>query len=990
MIKIPHRVRGARLRAALVLAAASAAASCGQLAMVEASQLDRAKDGKAPSIAVSSPSDGFVCANIVEVRGNVSDETGDGRAGRLDSLSYEVPGSAISGSVLPAADGSFVFRFATDALGTAFSLSIKAVDWNANATTTRVSLKKDSASSLPGFAVEASSRKVVLTWDPVPNSASYDLYYSDTGSLPSESVGTKISGIASPYTLKCTNGRLYVFRLKAKAEAGYPDSYSDYLKTIPLSSGTLAPKLYGMRGRIDLRWNGIPATDQYTILRRVGDVGTFDEFRTTTGTSFSDTTVQNGRNYYYKIRPKEDCAILSASAGGQTDGFGTSPTLTSSSVLDDARSFARKGGYLYGTSAQYGLRVFDVSAPTIPKLVRSVALPAGGLAYEVAVSGDYAYVAAGKAGILVYDISSPASPVLAATYATGITCARGLAFYGTKLLATDFSYNDSKASDVTTNYGRVSFYTCTLSMLDVATPSNPVLLKTFAVNAGPERIGYGLLGQDSVENHLPVAVYGDHALVADLGGGIRVVRLTDASGSPAIQTLSATDRYPTATEGAYAKQVAVSGSAAYVAYGHYGIMVIDLSGLSAGASASIVSCDDYLANGRAQDLAISAPWLYVANYDRGIQIYRIDEPLSPSPYKSIAADYPSTVAAAGSILYSYTGLYTGSTGQQIIDTNQPLELGFRSKFQSTSAFDIALDGSRAYLADGSSGLRVLDVSDPAAPSQAGILAFGGYVAAKVKVHAQLAFVLGSEINTSSSSANLFIVDVSDPAKPALRGKIGTDYVRGFDASGDYFYLSTLYHGLEVYDISSPASPTLLCSILTGNSANALSVSGSYAYLADSGGSVKVFDIANPASTYLASTITAFGCTNIATSASGAFIGSSFTGLGVLDIADPLAGSITKTFAPAAAMEKGLAWSGNYLFGYQTPNPYSPGMMGTVRIIDLSRIGKPLLISSCPAAFDYDSYSAGGPYGAGNGLAVQGAYLYSATGVAGLYVYGLRP
>ena len=114
-----------------------------------------------------------------------------------------------------------------------------------------------------------------------------------------------------------------------------------------------------MRGKIDLSWNKITATDEFTIFRRVGTTGTYDEFRTTTGNSFSDTTVVNGRYYAYKIRPKTDCDILSAPACGQTDGFLTSPSSTVSNALGNVQSLCWSGNYLYAVSQGQGLRVYD-------------------------------------------------------------------------------------------------------------------------------------------------------------------------------------------------------------------------------------------------------------------------------------------------------------------------------------------------------------------------------------------------------------------------------------------------------------------------------------------------------------------------------------------------------------------------------------------------------------------------------------------------------
>ena len=199
-------------RATRTLALSLAAASLGlaSLGLVEACKLNmisdtvlsRAEDTVAPTLTISSPTDGFLCANIVEVHGLVSDKANGGKSGKVSSLSYEIPGSTIGGSIPMAADGSFTCQFDTDSLGTSFFLTIKAVNWNSNTTHSSINLKKSATgSTLPSFAAAATSKKLVLTWDEVPNTASYTLYYSDTGSLPSDTVGTTITNVTSPYTL---------------------------------------------------------------------------------------------------------------------------------------------------------------------------------------------------------------------------------------------------------------------------------------------------------------------------------------------------------------------------------------------------------------------------------------------------------------------------------------------------------------------------------------------------------------------------------------------------------------------------------------------------------------------------------------------------------------------------------------------------------------------------------------------------------------------
>ena len=74
-----------------------------------------------------------------------------------------------------------------------------------------------------------------------------------------------------------------------------------------------------------------------------------------------------------------------------------------------AMGVAVAGSYAYVADADSGLRVIDVSTPSMPVEVGFVDTP--GQARGVAVSGSYAYVADRDAGLRVIDVSTPSMPV---------------------------------------------------------------------------------------------------------------------------------------------------------------------------------------------------------------------------------------------------------------------------------------------------------------------------------------------------------------------------------------------------------------------------------------------------------------------------------------------------------------------------------------------------------------------------------------------------
>ncbi len=130
---------------------------------------------------------------------------------------------------------------------------------------------------------------------------------------------------------------------------------------------------------------------------------------------------------------------------------------------------------------------------------------------------------------------------------------------------------------------------------------------------------------------------------------------------------------------------------------------------------------------------------------------------------------------------------------------------------------------------GSDDLKVIDVSDPSAPSLAGSLGLGiGGAPSSVFVSGRYAYVVGR------FSDDLKVIDVSDPSAPSLAGSlgIGPSPVSVF-VSGRYAYVvSQFLDDLEVIDVSDPSAPSLAGSLGIGGFPQSVFVSGRYAYVVD--------------------------------------------------------------------------------------------------------------------------------------------------------------
>ena len=113
-----------------------------------------------------------------------------------------------------------------------------------------------------------------------------------------------------------------------------------------------------------------------------------------------------------------------------------------------------------------------------------------------------------------------------------------------------------------------------------------------------------------------------------------------------------------------------------------------------------------------------------------------------------------------------------------------------------NAYDVAISGRYAFVADYTNGLVVLDISDPEAVTLAGSYNTPGN-ATGVEVDGDICYV-------ADGSAGLQVFDVSEPTAPSLIGNINpSGSRRDLVLDGDLAYLAAYTGGVHVVDIADP-------------------------------------------------------------------------------------------------------------------------------------------------------------------------------------------
>ena len=277
------------------------------------------------------------------------------------------------------------------------------------------------------------------------------------------------------------------------------------------------------------------------------------------------------------------------------------------------------------------------------------------------------------------------------------------------------------------------------------------------------------------------------------------------------------------------------------------------------------------------------------------------------------------------------------------------------------------------------GLRVIDVTDPAAPVEMGFCGYPGVGSARAVAAAghYVYVAYYTYVDDEDNSGLLQVIDVANPAAPVEIGRYRTaKWIDIYDVavSGSYAYVADDV-GLGVIDVTNPQSPTEAGHLnlwWTGDdqSSRDVAVAGNYAYVVEAAhhwrtglqGGIWVISIANP----VVPTQVWFqhwvrtAMTDVAIADSYAYIAHT-SGLQVIDVTDPA--------APVVLGHYGVPWAS----AVAVAGRYAYVASGA----GLSAIG----VGDPAAPVEVAFYAITGA----THVAVAGSYIYVAAGDSGLLI-----
>jgi len=267
----------------------------------------------------------------------------------------------------------------------------------------------------------------------------------------------------------------------------------------------------------------------------------------------------------------------------------------------------------------------------------------------------------------------------------------------------------------------------------------------------------------------------------------------------------------------YARAVyVVSDSIAYVADGGGGLRVVDVSDPTTPTELGFVETGyPFHLHARSVDVSDNIAYLTIENLEPPVapsyswgQLWVIDvrNPANPTrvAYHTIWNYIIRDIDVSGDVAYLALHPIGSGPGRLLIldvgNPSNPTELGLYDTPGEAEA--VYISDNIAYIADGSRGLRVLDVSDPAPanPAELGFYDTPGT--------AQDVYVSGDIAYVADGSSGLRVIDVSDLADPIELGYYDTPGdAQDVDVFDNVAYVADGLGGLRVVDVSNPATPT---------------------------------------------------------------------------------------------------------------------------------------------------------------------------------------
>ncbi len=321
---------------------------------------------------------------------------------------------------------------------------------------------------------------------------------------------------------------------------------------------------------------------------------------------------------------------------------------------------------------------------------------------------------------------------------------------------------------------------------------------------------------------------------------------------------------------------AISDSHAYVMNSFDGMTIIDITDPQHPRTIKT-----YDTHGMALDAVAKDQVLYVAN-GNALLILDISDPVNPKVLGTYSVSHPFVRQVRVENDFAYViRAFAGELDILILDVKNPrnpqLVGSVETKGDGTS---LAVRDGYLFVTNASSGLLVVDVTDPEEPTIIQNYKTGVWSAENVAAHSNHAFIAAglagvriaqitpgniteignfsegirgaegiNDVSTRGNYAfalgdlNSFVLDASNPIQPKQIAQLNCNYPGTL--KGNYLYCKEWGNELTIIDVSDPKNPKEIGSRDLGIQIYDMAVNGNYLYIAGGFDGLKIIDISDP-------------------------------------------------------------------------------------------------------------------------------------------------
>ncbi len=265
----------------------------------------------------------------------------------------------------------------------------------------------------------------------------------------------------------------------------------------------------------------------------------------------------------------------------------------------------------------------------------------------------------------------------------------------------------------------------------------------------------------------------------------------------------------------------------------------------------------------------------------------------------------------------YAFLALGSAGMQILNVTNPGAPGAAGSYSAAGLTDeiyVSIIDSipYAFLATGTGGLVVLNVSNISSPVVDTILTFAGD-----EIYSVFVDSASQKLYTGGKSAKLYIMDLrSIPAVTSVATYTSSTNINEIQVQNNVAYIAE-DGGLDIVNVTNPANPVRYSLGTSDDYAYDVRVNGQYAFISNNNNGVLVLNVSNPVNpqqtSYLQTTDIALATTinnNIV------YVAEDQSGVEAFDVSNPaapnyLASYITNSYSEHVYFYNGYTFVADY-------------------------------------------------------------------------------